>query len=100
MAEDDHVTQADQMAAGSHVGCIAVAPSRDEYLDRLAAWIRRRIGHLHRRGAPGICPVIIPAAKPASREAGGRPGWAQATRPSDPSMKEIKEMNEMKEETE
>jgi hypothetical protein len=36
MAED-HMTRTDQMAAGSHVGCIAVAPSRGDHLDRLAA---------------------------------------------------------------
>ncbi len=63
---EDHLTSADRAAAGSHVGCIAGALSRTEYLDGLAAagFTGASVTFTH-EAAPGMHAAIIRATKPA-----------------------------------
>jgi arsenite methyltransferase len=63
---DDHMTEADRVAAGSYVGCIAGALSRTEYLDGLAAaGFTEASVNLTNEAAPGMYSAIIRAVKPA-----------------------------------
>jgi len=64
---EDHLTLADRAAAGSHVGCIAGALSRAEYLDGLAAagFAGASVTFTH-EVAPGMHSAIIRAAKPVA----------------------------------
>jgi arsenite methyltransferase len=63
---EDHMTAADRAAAGPHVGCIAGALSRSEYLEGLAA-----VGFTDasvtftNEAVPGLHSAIIRAVKPA-----------------------------------
>ena len=63
---EDHMTEADRRAAGSHAGCIAGALSRSEFLDGLA---RARFADgsvtFTAAAAPGMRSAIIRAVKPA-----------------------------------
>jgi arsenite methyltransferase len=63
---EDHLTSADRAAAGSHVGCIAGALSRREYLDGLtgAGFADASVTFTH-EAAPGMHSAIIRAVKPA-----------------------------------
>jgi len=64
---EDQLTPADRAAAGSHVGCIAGALSRAEYLDGLAAaGFADASVTFTSQAAPGMHSAIIRAAKPAS----------------------------------
>jgi len=62
---EDYLTPADRAAAGSYVGCIAGALSRDEYLDGLAAagFAGASVTFTH-EAAPGMHSAIIRAVKP------------------------------------
>ena len=64
---EDHLTHADRAAAGSHVGCIAGALSRAEYLDGLAAagFADASVTFTH-EAAPGMHSAIIRAVRPAT----------------------------------
>jgi arsenite methyltransferase len=63
---EDHMTAADRAAAGSHVGCIAGALSRAEYLHGLAAagFADASVTFTH-EAAPGLHSAVIRAVKPA-----------------------------------
>jgi arsenite methyltransferase len=63
---EDHLSPADRAARGSHVGCIAGALSRAEYLDGLAAagFADASVTFTH-EVAPGMHAAIIRAVKPA-----------------------------------
>ena len=63
---EDHMTPADRAAAGSYVGCIAGALSRNEYLDGLTAagFAEPSVTFTH-EAAPGLHSAIIRAIKPA-----------------------------------
>jgi SAM-dependent methyltransferase len=64
---DDHLSPAVRAAAGSYVGCIAGALSRDEYLDGLAAAGFADASVIFTaEAAPGMHPAIIRAIKPAT----------------------------------
>ena len=65
VAEDD-VTPVDRAARGSHVGCIAGALSRQEYLDGLiaAGFVDAEVSFT-REAAPGLHAAIVRAVKPA-----------------------------------
>jgi arsenite methyltransferase len=67
VAEDD-LTPADRAARGSHVGCIAGALSRTEYLDGLtgAGFVDPEVVFTH-EAAPGMHGAIVRAVKPAGR---------------------------------
>jgi len=67
VAEDD-LTPADRAARGSHVGCIAGALSRTEYLDGLTAagFVDPDVVFTH-EAAPGMHGAIVRAVKPAVR---------------------------------
>ena len=62
---EDQLTPADRAAAGSHVGCIAGALSRAEYLDGLTAagFAEASVAFTH-EAAPGMHSAIIRAVKP------------------------------------
>ena len=63
---EDQLTPADRAAAGSHVGCIAGALSRAEYLDGLAAaGFAGASVTFTSEAAPGMHSAIIRAVKPA-----------------------------------
>jgi arsenite methyltransferase len=64
---EDHMSAADRMAAGSHVGCIAGALSRAEYIDGLAAagFLDPSVSFTN-EAAPGMHSAIIRAVKPAT----------------------------------
>ncbi len=63
---EDQLTREDRAAAGSHVGCVAGAMSRAEYLDGLtAAGFAEASLTFTAEVAPGIHPAIIRAVKPA-----------------------------------
>ena len=65
---EDHMSPADRAAAGSHVGCIAGALSRAEYLDGLtAAGFAGASVTFTTEAAPGLHSAIIRAVKPARR---------------------------------
>ena len=65
---EDHMSPADRAAAGSHVGCIAGALSRCEYLDGLAAaGFADASVTFTTEAAPGLHSAIIRAVKPARR---------------------------------
>jgi arsenite methyltransferase len=63
---EDHMTQADRLAAGSYVGCIAGALSRSEYLAGLAAagFTEGTVTFTH-EAAPGMHSALVKARKPA-----------------------------------
>ena len=63
---EDGLTSADRAARGSHVGCIAGALSRAEYLDGLTAagFVDREVAFTH-EAAPGMHGAIVRAVKPA-----------------------------------
>lgn len=63
---EDHMTEADRRAAGSHVGCIAGALTRSEYLAGLAAvgFVDPEV-NFTAQAAPGMHSAIIRAVKPA-----------------------------------
>jgi arsenite methyltransferase len=63
---EDHLSPADRAERGSHVGCIAGALSRAEYLDGLAAagFADASVTFTH-EAAPGMHAAIIRAVKPA-----------------------------------
>ena len=64
---EDHLTPADRAAAGSHVGCIAGALSRSEYLDGLtAAGFADASVTFTTEAAPGMHSAIIRAVRPAT----------------------------------
>jgi SAM-dependent methyltransferase len=67
VAEDD-LTPADRAARGSHVGCIAGALSRTEYLNGLTAagFVDPDVVFTH-EAAPGMHGAIVRAVKPAVR---------------------------------
>jgi SAM-dependent methyltransferase len=67
VAEDD-LTPANRAARGSHVGCIAGALSRTEYLDGLtgAGFVDPEVVFTH-EAAPGMHGAIVRAVKPAGR---------------------------------
>jgi len=67
VAEDD-LTPADRAERGSHVGCIAGALSRTEYLDGLeaAGFTDPEVVFTH-QAAPGMHGAIVRAVKPAER---------------------------------
>jgi arsenite methyltransferase len=62
---EDHLSQADRGERGSHVGCIAGALSRSEYLDGLAAagFTEASVSYTH-EVAPGLHGAIVRASKP------------------------------------
>jgi protein-tyrosine-phosphatase/2-polyprenyl-3-methyl-5-hydroxy-6-metoxy-1,4-benzoquinol methylase len=64
---EDHLTREDRAAAGSYVGCIAGALSRQEYLDGLASagFAKASVTFTH-EAAPGMHAAIIRAVRPAS----------------------------------
>jgi arsenite methyltransferase len=63
---EDHLSAADRAAAGSHVGCIAGALSRREYLDGLAvAGFAEGSVTFTTEAVPGMHSAIIRAVKPA-----------------------------------
>ncbi len=64
---EDHLTQADRAERGSHVGCIAGALSRNEYLDGLAkaGFTDASVTFTH-QAAPNMHAAIIRAVKPES----------------------------------
>jgi arsenite methyltransferase len=63
---EDHMSAADRAAAGSHVGCIAGALTRAEYLDGLtAAGFTGAAVTFTAESAPGMHAAIIRAVKPA-----------------------------------
>jgi len=63
---EDRLTPADRAAAGPHVGCIAGALSRTEYLDGLAAaGFADASVRFTAEAAPGLHAAIIRAVKPA-----------------------------------
>lgn len=64
---EDHLTVAEREARGSHVGCVAGALSRQEYLDGLAAagFTAARVTFTH-EAAPEMHGAIIKAVKPAA----------------------------------
>jgi hypothetical protein len=65
---EDHLTSEDRAAAGSHVGCIAGALSRSEYLDGLAAaGFADPSVTFTNQAAPGLHSAIVRAVKPAAR---------------------------------
>ena len=62
---EDHLSAADRTAAGSHVGCIAGALTRAEYLDGLtAAGFTGASVTFTAEAAPGMHAAIIRAVKP------------------------------------
>jgi SAM-dependent methyltransferase len=62
---EDHLSPADRAAMGSHVGCIAEALSRSEYLDGLvAAGFTDATVRLTHEAAPGMHSAIIQAVRP------------------------------------
>jgi SAM-dependent methyltransferase len=63
---EDRMTQADRLAAGSYVGCIAGALSRSEYLAGLAAagFAEATVTFTH-EAAPGMHSALVKARKPA-----------------------------------
>ena len=64
---EDHLSPADRAAAGSHVGCIAGALSRSEYLDGLTtAGFTDASVTFTNEPAPGMHSAIIRAVKPGS----------------------------------
>ncbi len=65
---EDHLTPADRAARGSHVGCIAGALSRTEYLDGLTAagFVDPDVMFTH-EAAPGMHGAIVRAVKPTVR---------------------------------
>jgi SAM-dependent methyltransferase len=62
---EDHLTAADRAERGSHVGCIAGALSRAEYLEGLAGvgFTEAEVSFTH-EAAPGMHGAIIRATKP------------------------------------
>jgi len=63
---EDHLTTEDRTAAGSHVGCIAGALSRAEYLDGLAAaGFAEESVTFTNEAAPGMHSAIVRAVKPS-----------------------------------
>ncbi|HXZ71782.1 MAG TPA: arsenite methyltransferase [Streptosporangiaceae bacterium] len=64
---EDHLSPAERTAAGSHVGCIAGALSRAEYLDGLAAaGFTDASVTFTNEAAPGMHSAIIRAVKPVT----------------------------------
>ena len=65
---EDGLTPADRAARGSHVGCIAGALSRTEYLESLTAagFVDPNVVFTH-EAAPGMHGAIVRAVKPAGR---------------------------------
>ena len=63
---EDHLTPADRADRGSHVGCIAGALSRAEYLDGLAAagFVDASVTFTH-QAAEGMHAAVVRASKPA-----------------------------------
>ncbi|MDN5768425.1 MAG: arsenite methyltransferase [Humibacillus sp.] len=63
---EDHLTPADRAERGSHVGCIAGALSREEYLTGLeqAGFTGASVEFTH-EAAPGMHSAIVRAVKPA-----------------------------------
>jgi arsenite methyltransferase len=67
MVTEDHLTAADRTTAGSHVGCIAGALSRAEYLDELTtAGFADASVTFTAEAAPGMHSAIIRAVKPVT----------------------------------
>src|SRR5712692_1578690 len=67
---EDHMSPAARAAAGSHVGCIAGALSRTEYLDGLAtAGFTGTSVTFTNEAAPGMPSAILRAVKPAAARA-------------------------------
>src|SRR6478735_7475253 len=66
---EDQLTTADRAERGSHVGCIAGALSRREYLDGLAAvgFVDAEVTFTH-EAAPGMYAAIVRATKPVSTD--------------------------------
>jgi arsenite methyltransferase len=64
---EDHLTPADRAERGSHVGCIAGALTRREYLDGLAAagFADAAVTFTH-EAAPGLHAAIVRATKPSA----------------------------------
>ena len=64
---EDHLTDRDRAERGSHVGCIAGALSRSEYLDgrRAAGFVDATVEFSH-EAAPGMHGAIVRAVKPAA----------------------------------
>jgi arsenite methyltransferase len=64
---EDHLSTADRAERGSHVGCIAGALSRSEYVDGLnaAGFVDARVEFTH-EAVPGIHGAIIKATKPTA----------------------------------
>ena len=62
---EDHLTPADRAERGSHVGCIAGALSRAEYLEGLAqaGFVDAEVRFTH-EAAPGLHGAVVRAAKP------------------------------------
>ena len=62
---EDHLTGADRAERGSHVGCIAGALSRSEYLDGLATvgFVDAEVQYTN-QAAPGMHTAIVRAGKP------------------------------------
>ncbi len=62
---EDHVTPAERAERGSHVGCIAGALSREEYLSGLAevGFTDASVAFTHEI-APGLHGAIVRASKP------------------------------------
>jgi SAM-dependent methyltransferase len=63
---EDHLTPADRAERGSHVGCIAGALTRQEYLHGLqaAGFIQASVEYTH-QAAPGMHSATVRATKPA-----------------------------------
>jgi SAM-dependent methyltransferase len=69
---EDHLTEADRAERGTHVGCIAGALSRTEYLEGLSAagFTDAEVTFTH-EAAPGMHGAIVRANKPVEVTAGG-----------------------------
>jgi SAM-dependent methyltransferase len=64
---EDHLTPADRAAAGSYVGCIAGALSRNEYIEGLAAaGFTDASVTFTNQAAPGMHSAIVRAVKPTT----------------------------------
>jgi SAM-dependent methyltransferase len=68
---EDHLTPAQRAERGSHVGCIAGALSKQEYLDGLAAvgFVDASVAFTH-QVADGMHGAIVRATKPATSVGG------------------------------
>jgi arsenite methyltransferase len=78
---EDHLSPAERAERGSHVGCIAGALSRSEYLAGLAkaGFTGASVAFTH-QVADGLHAAIVKAAKPATSGVPAPPAPASATR--------------------